>query len=182
MRIVKLVSVALFLVIGIKANAQDTKTLYEKFDLLAADWLKVSGEMKTYSGLEYYCRIPDYRNNVQELLHQIHSYDSLILDVMNDPKRIANPNDKELKKTLKDIVEFENEYSLVDFKNQLKSTCDFRKDIEKNKESSKHAFAEDSYDGKILVLETEIRKYLRHIDNLVLKIDDHLLMLHIDEK
>jgi hypothetical protein len=182
MKPVKLTVLAFFLAIGFSANAQDTKTLYEKFDLLAADWLKVSGEMKTYSGLEYYCRIPAYRSNTLELLHQIHSYDSLILEVTNDPNRIASPNEKELKNTLKDITKMEEEYSLVEFKNQLKSSCDFRKDIEKNKESSKNDFADESYDGQILILETEIRKYLRHIDNLVLKIDDHLLMLHIDEK
>jgi hypothetical protein len=169
------------LAISFSVIAQDAKTLSEKFDLLAGEWLKVSGEMKTYSGLEKYCRIPEYRMNTHNLLHEIHAYDSLILKVMDDPKRIANPNEKELKKTVKDIVELENEYSLKEFKNQLKSSCDFRKDIEKNKESTIHAFAEDSYDGKIFVLETEIRKYLRHIDNLVLKIDDHLLKLHIDE-
>jgi hypothetical protein len=106
----------------------------------------------------------------------------LILEITNDPNRIASASDKELKNTLKDIAKMEEEYSLIEFKNQLKSSCDFRKDIEKNKESSKNDFADQSYDGQILIMETEIRKYLRHIDNLVLKIDDHLLMLHIDEK
>lgn len=182
MRVVKVVAIIWFIALSSIANAQDAKTLYEKFDLLAADWLKVSGEMKTYSGLEYYCRIPEYRTKTLDLLHQIHSYDSLILEVMNNPNRIANPNEKELKNTLKDITELEKEYSLVEFKSQLKSSCDFRKEIEKNKDNSKRDFAEDSYDGQILILETEIRKYLKHIDNLVLKIDDHLLMLHIDEK
>jgi hypothetical protein len=179
---VKVFAVVSLFMFGFSANAQDAKTLYEKFDLLAADWLKVSGEMKTYSGLDYYCRIPEYRNKTLDLLHQIHSYDSLILEVMNNPNRIANPNEKELKNTLKDITELEKEYSLVEFKNQLKSSCDFRKDIEKNKKSSKRDFADDSYDGQILILETEIRRFLKHIDNLVLKIDDHLLLLHIDEQ
>lgn len=182
MKVVKVFAVACFLAFGLTVQAQETKTLYEKFDLLAAEWLKVSGEMKTYSGLAYYCRIPEYRTKTLDLLHQIHSYDSLILEVMNNPNRIANPNEKELKNTLKDITELEKEYSIAEFKNQLKNTCDYRKEIEKNKDNSKRDFAEDSYDGQILILETEIRKYLKHIDNLVLKIDDHLLMLHIDEK
>jgi len=38
----------------------------------------------------------------------------------------------------------------------------------------------ESYDAKILLLETEAGRYLKKLDKLVLKVDDHLHVLDIN--
>ncbi len=165
-----------------EAISQSTdKLLEDRFDEIAGDWLQKSGQLKTYKGINEYCINPEYRKSVNETLHLIHKYDSIILSKITDPTAYLSSNQKEEKKTLKHLQELEEIYSVVNFIEQMRSTCLFRNDIEKNSDNLKNGIAEESYDGKILILETELRNYLVKIDKLILRIDDHLHLLHIDQ-
>jgi hypothetical protein len=114
------------------------------------------------------------------LLKEVHHYDSLILFSINDQQDYLSWNPKEEKKTFKDINELETEFSQTQFIAHMRETCDFKKEIETHKNELKNGIGVESYDGKILLLETHIRRYLGKIDKLVLKMDDHLHVLHID--
>ncbi|MBV6647584.1 MAG: hypothetical protein KI790_19155 [Cyclobacteriaceae bacterium] len=152
----------------------------DRFDLVASDWLEKSGQLKTYVGVNNYCASPSYRSEVDDVLGILHHYDSTILSKMNDPQDYLSWNPKEEKKTLKDIAEMQETYGVDNFVEQMRKTCSFRNEIEQNAEDLRSGVGAESYDAKILVLETELRRYLNKIDRLVLRIDDHLHVLHID--
>jgi hypothetical protein len=161
---------------------QDKNQLLEdEFDELVGIWLEKSGQLKTYQGVNEYCLNPDFRKNVNETLGLIHHYDSLILNKLNEPSKSSGDKLKEEKKVLKNLSELESGYSVIGFIAHLRSTCLFRNDIERDSEKLKNGVADESYDGKILILEAELRSYLQRIDRLVLRIDDNLHLLHITE-
>lgn len=160
----------------------ENELIEDKFDEIAGEWLEKSGQLKTYQGVNEYCLSPEYRKSVNETLRLVHHYDSLILKDIKDPTTYMSSNAKEEKKTLKHLQELEDAYSVENFIEQMRSTCLFRNDIERESDKIKNSVAEESYDGKILILETELRNYLVKIDRLVLRIDDHLHLLHINKK
>ncbi len=152
----------------------------ERFDVLAGDWLEMSGRLKTYQGIQDFCATGPLRLELFHLLKEVHHYDSLILFSINDQQDYLSWNPKEEKKTFKDINELETEFSQTQFIAHMRETCAFKKEIETHKNELKNGIGVESYDGKILLLETQIRRYLGKIDKLVLKMDDHLHVLHID--
>ncbi len=183
MKIISFLIANIFLVGFLQAQeptAQQQRSLEKEFDQLVVEWEKLSGELKTYSGLETYCTNDQYKANVVNMLGLIHHYDSLVLDIITDPKEMAKLDAKEQKKTKDEIEKFESEYSTTAFIIKLKEECKFRKEIERNKEESKNDFGMNSYDGQILVLETDLQKYVKHIDSRLEHIDDHVHKLHID--
>ena len=170
------------MIIALNATSQDksAQKLEDKYDNLASEWLLISGDLKTYGGLAQYCLQSSYREKTASILQSIHHYDSVVLQNLAGSDQ-ATINAKEQKNTLKDLEKLEGKYSIADFNEHLKESCAFRREIEKNKKEEKNDFGAESYDGKILLLETELRKYLHHIDQLVLKMDDHLHLLHLQE-
>lgn len=183
MKIISFLITNVFLVGFLQAQeptAQQQRSLEKEFDQLVVEWEKLSDELKTYSGLETYCTNDQYKANVVNMLSLIHHYDSLVLDIITDPSEMAKLDAKEQKKTKDEIEKFESEYSTTAFIIKLKDECKFRKEIERNKEESKNDFGMNSYDGQILVLETDLQKYVKHIDSRLEHIDDHVHKLHID--
>lgn len=157
-----------------------TRLIEDEFDQIAGDWLEKSGQLKTYNGVNEYCLNPEYRKSINKVLGQIHYYDSMILSKLNDPLSSSNSDTKETKKTLKHVAELEENYSVASFIEEMRNICGFRREIENASDKIKNSVAEESYSGKILILETQLRSYLVKIDRLVLHIDDHLHVLHID--
>lgn len=171
---------------GTAVYAQDTDksqelSLEQEFDQLVTEWEALSEDLSTYSGLKSYCTIDAYKANVINTLGIIHHYDSLVLQIITDPAEMALLEDKEQKATLKEIEKFESEYSTTAFMIKLKDECKFRRDIEHDKKYSKNDIGANSYDGQILLLETDLRKYIKHIDSRVEHIDNHVHKLHIDD-
>ncbi|MEO1256922.1 MAG: hypothetical protein AAFY41_18840, partial [Bacteroidota bacterium] len=153
----------------------------DQFDVVAKQWLDKSEYLKMYVGINEYCQNPTFRKSTDRVLKTIHKYDSLIISRMEDPTAYFSWDSKEEKKTLKDVRELEEEYGLDAFIEQMRKSCSFRNEIEANADNLKNGMGEESYDGKIMILETEMVKYLKRIDKLVLKIDDHLHVLHLDQ-
>lgn len=162
-------------------NNQVPVSLEEQYDVITSEWLSRSGELKTYSGLAGVCTDAQYRKKTIEILSAIHHYDSLVLDALNDPANIMKIDHKEYVSSMKDIYKFEAEYGVRSFISLLRESCETRQDLEQNKEDLKKESGQYSYDGQILVLETEIRKYLKHLDKKVIRIDDHLHLLRLDD-
>ncbi|MEM9896200.1 MAG: hypothetical protein AAF789_07505 [Bacteroidota bacterium] len=152
----------------------------DRFDRLAVEWLQLSGKLKTYSGMSAYCDNPVFRQQVDSILNLFHGYDSTILQLVTNKNEYIIWSEREEKKLLKDIDEMESRFSINLFIDHMKKTCSFWRDIEGNAENLRNGVGIESYDSKMLLLETELRKYLHKIDKLVLKIDDHLHVLHID--
>ncbi len=153
----------------------------DQFDVVAMQWLEKSKYLKNYAGINEYCQNPTFRKSTDRILQAIHAYDSLIISKMEDPTAYFSWDSKEEKKTLKDVHELEDEYGMSAFIDHMREACVFRNEIESNEENLRRGVGMESYDGKILVLETEMSKYLKKIDKLILKIDDHLHVLHIDQ-
>lgn len=153
----------------------------EQFDVVMDNWLERSELLKTYAGVNEYCQNPQFRKSVDRLLKEIHTYDSLIMQKMEDPTAYFSWDSKEEKKTLKDVHELEEEYGLEAFVNHMREICTFRNDIEKDAENLRKQVGIESYDGQVLLIETDMEKYLKKIDKLVVRVDEHLHVLHIDQ-
>ena len=153
----------------------------EQFDVVAIKWLDKSKFLKTYNGVNEYCQNPSFRKSVDRVLSEIHSYDSLILSKMGDPKAYFSWNKKEEKKTLADVKQMEIAYGMDEFVNHMREMCVFRNEIEAKADELRNGVGVESYDAKILLLETDMTRFMNKVDRLVLKIDDHLHVLHIDQ-
>lgn len=161
---------------------EEISSVEEHFDMLTSEWLRVSGDLKTYDGLSFFCGDPAFRDHTIGILSQIHHYDSLVLELFTSgAAAVSEVNKKTQRHTIKDIEAFEEKYSVKAFMNHLRESCGTRNEIERNKDELQKASGMYSYDGQILLIETEIRKYLKHIDKVVIALDDHVHMLHLDD-
>lgn len=154
--------------------------LEDQFDVVAKEWITKSSYLKTFQGVNEYCQNPTFRKSVDRLLTSIHQYDSLILHKMEDPTEYLSWNKKEEKRTFADVHQLEELYGMSSFIDYMREACVFRNEIEKNAESLRNGVGYESYDSKVLLLETDMARYLKKIDKLILKIDDHLHVLHIN--
>jgi hypothetical protein len=163
-----------------KDSKKEVYALEKDYDLLVVAWEKLSVDLKTYSGLQTYCKSDEYKKSTINILEQIHHYDTLILEVMSSTEALAKLDEKEKASTLKEIEKFESEYSVLAFIAKLTAECKYSREIEKDKKYSKSDIGANSYDGQILLLETDLSKFIKHIDSRVEHIDDHIHKLHID--
>lgn len=169
--------------LSVTVSAQDTsknKLIEDQFDDLASSWLEESGRLKTYQGVQQYCANKEYRQSVDATMQKIHWYDSLILSKLTDHDTYVKWNQKQEKKAVKDISEMENDFGIKQFHEHMRETCRFRNQIEKGDQEVSAELGVDAHDGQVLIFESLLRKYLNKIDKLVLRIDDHLHVLHVD--
>lgn len=175
-----LLSTLLIVFMGIQGSAQSV-TIEEEYDRLTDSWLEVSDVLKSYQGLSDFCMEPKFRDYSVELLKQLHHYDSVVLDFLNDPTTAMIVGQKEYHKTLKDIEKFEAKYDIKSFIDFLRESCITRNGLEKNKQDLQMGQGADSYDGQVYILETDIAKFLKHIDKRIVSIDEHLHRIHPDK-
>ena len=154
-------------------EAQDTD-IESQYTALTETWLEYSEQLKSYEGLCYLCDDKGFRQNTFTILNQLHHYDSLILDVLLDPTIHLEISHREYQKTIKEIQKFEEEYSIKSMIRFLKESCLASRDLEKNKETYLKESGVYSYDGQILMLETQLHKYMKQIDKRVSNISKHL--------
>lgn len=175
-------AIVILLMLGATVGmAQSNSLIEDEFDLILADWFDRSENLRTYEGVGTYCSNKRYRESVNLMLEALHHYDSIVMDKLNDPLFAVTHDSKEQKKTLKDINKLESDYGMKDFIGHMRTTCKDRAAIEKDKEKLKNGLGAETYDGKILILETDQHRYLNHIDKLVDRISDHLHVLHIED-
>lgn len=175
-------AIYILLMLGVTMGvAQSNLLLEEEFDLVLEDWFERSETLRSYVGVEAYCTNKRYRESVNLMLEALHHYDSIVIDRITDPLFIAMNDSKEQRKTLKDIHKMESEYGMKDFIGHMRTTCKDRTAIETDKEKLRNGMGLETYDGQILLLETDQHRYLNHIDKLVDRISDHLHVLHIED-
>lgn len=174
--------VAIFMAAISLSSFSQAQMIEEEFDALTAEWLEISEQLKTYDGLGYFCKSKEFRETSLSVLRQLHHYDSLILEVLleTDESKLGVSH-REYKHTLRDIEKFEEEYGIREFIAFLKEGCVTWKGLEKDKEMLVKESGMYSYDGQLLVLETQLGKFLKHIDKKVIAIDEHIHLIHIDQ-
>lgn len=153
-------------------ETEDAQAIREKIDELTFKWDNEAVTLQNYTGLTKFCQQKNYRYEIIDLLKNIHHYDSVLYERAAKAAQVSN--DRELKKLMKDIESFEEEYSMKDFIHFMREDCEARNNIEKNSEELKASVAEESYDNQIYVIETELQKYVKHITKRVDKVREHV--------
>ena len=155
-------------------------SIEDYYDELTTDWVELSDVLKTYEGLSEFCVNQEFRDYSMSLLASIHHVDSIVLDFLKEPATERVIGTHEYHATLKEIHKMEIEYSSWEFMNFLRESCLERKELEKNKRDQGPATAQSGFDGEILVLETSLNKYLKHVDKRVRNMGDHIHRIHPD--
>ena len=154
------------------AFAQDEGRLDDQIDEITYDWDLEADKLATYEGLLFVCGNQEYRQKIIGLLNDIHHLDSVLYDVLIDLSKRSS--DKEIKKTLKDIKKFEEEYDTKSFIHFMHEECKAAKEIERNAEDTRNEVGQNSYSGQVYVLETELFRYVKHVTQRVDKIRLHV--------
>ncbi|WP_424961055.1 hypothetical protein [Ekhidna sp.] len=161
-----------FLLFSICGLAQEEERLDEKIDQITYDWDLEADKLSSYEGLQQLCTDETYRGKILNLLNEIHHYDSVLYDVLVKLSRTSD--DKEIKKTLKDIKKFEEQYDTQSFITFMGEECKAMREIEKEAEETANDVGYNSYDGQVYLLETELFKYVKHVTSRVDKIRLHV--------
>ena len=168
-------SIYILLITALSLNvfAQDDQArLDERIDEVTYDWDLEADKLATYEGLLFVCGNQEYRTKIIELLNDIHHMDSVLYDVLLKLSRTNS--DKEIKKTLKDIKKFEEEYDTKGFIHFMNSECKAAREIERAAADTRNEVGESSYSGQVYILETELFKYVKHVTQRVDKIRLHV--------
>lgn len=169
-----------FLSLAQTATLEEKESLEKEFDKVAQEWHTISKVIDNYEGLAEYCGSAQFKKDVVTSIGKVHHFDSLIMDKIQAPS-FVHENAKEERKTLKSIEEFESEYRIPSFIEHLKSECDARHDIEKDRENTANEIGAESYSGQVYLIELELYKYIHHIDKRLDHIEKHLHKIHIDD-
>ena len=152
--------------------AQEKERLDEKIDEITYDWDLEADKLSTYAGLQQLCSDEEYRKKILGLLEEIHHYDTVLYGVLVKLSRTSD--DKEVKKTLKDIKKFEEEYDTKSFVHFMNEECKAMRDIERHADETANDVGINSYSGQVYLLETELFKYVKHVTARVDKIRTHV--------
>ncbi len=167
--------IAVVVVLGVspwKGLAQTMSMVEANYNRLTNEWLKISGQLKSYEGLSEYCQNADFKSYTGYVLGTIHRYDSVLLAQINHPS--SNLRSKEAQKITKEIAAFERKHSMRDFNNVFAENCtDWRK-MESTKSRTYSASGVHSFDSQVLNLEMILYRYLNRIDKKLISLEDHL--------
>ncbi|MEP1032572.1 hypothetical protein [Ekhidna sp.] len=169
----KSILVSVFILISVSLFGQeDEKRLDEKIDEITYDWDLEADKLSSYEGLQELCADENYRTKIISLLDDIHHYDTVLYNVLTKLSRTSE--DKEIKKTLKDIKKFESEYDSKSFVHFMNEECKAMREIEKEADETANDVGINSYSGQVYILETELFKYVKHVTARVDKIRLHV--------
>ena len=158
---------------------ESPKDLIQHFEELSQKWHELEPGLEDYEGFKRYCVNKEYKNTIDEVFYKIHHYDSIILSKVNNPA--YEMDRKERNKILKEIRKFESKYSTQEFLKTLKRECHERHEIEHDKKLTRNDFADNSYSGQIIILESELFKYSRQITRKIDHINKYLHHLQLHE-
>lgn len=153
---------ALF-VITLSVYAQNT---IEIFDDLTYQWDKEAEKLSTYDGLLEFCQNDDYRYATIDILRGIHHYDSVLYKNLKVAQRRDRHN-HDINKTIKEIENFERNYTTKNFIHFLHGDCDRSTELEKQSTALRKDSGEGSYDNQVYVLEVELGRYVHHVTKKV---------------
>ncbi|MEQ9467651.1 MAG: hypothetical protein RLN88_09575 [Ekhidna sp.] len=180
MSTIKTLFITVFVASIAQASAQSFVTIdiEEEYEDLTNQWLTISEDLSHYGGLSAFCSSEEYRTYTMDILNLLHHYDSVVLDLLKNPTLDIDISSKEYRKTMSDIAKFEEEYDLKGFISFLKESCITRRDLEKDKEDLKKEVGMYSYDGQVMMLETDLNKFMHRINKRIVAINDHVHKIH----
>lgn len=164
----------LLLISCLFVQAQETQ-IAKTIDDLTIKWDKNAVKLETYQGLGQFCSESAYRNEIIDLLDEIHHYDTLLYGIVN--KKFDANQDAEAKATIDDINTLEADYTTKSFKKFIHNECNTYNEIERNLGSKKGK----EYDKEVKKLEKELVKYVEEVTKQIDLIDEHVHHLHIGE-
>lgn len=170
----KLTSSILLILIGLFVHAQETQ-IAKTIDDLTIKWDENALKLESYQGLAKFCSESVYRNQVIDLLDEIHHYDTLLYGIVN--RKFDANKDAEAKATIDDISTLEVKYTTKAFKKFIHQECNSYNEIEKNFGSQKGK----AYEKEVKKLEKELIKYVEEVTKQIDLIDEHVHHLHIGE-
>lgn len=156
-------------IVVLGANAQST---VEVFDDLTYKWDMEAEKLSSYEGLLEFCNNDDYRYATIDILKSIHHYDSLLYRSLLQARRKDRHNHN-INKTIKEIENFERNYTTKNFIHFLHGDCNKSIDLEKHSSELRKDSGEGSYDNQVYVLEVELGRYVHHVTKKV----DHIRSL-----
>lgn len=169
--------VFLFTLIFFNITKGFPQNIIETVDEVTFDWDQKAEILSTYPGLIEFCKNPSFRESSISTLNKIHHYDTLIYNKITQSRTSKQKHKREVNKTINDILDFENEYTTYNFIKFLQSDCKASKYLESHK-TDYDGFGVDSYDGKLLVLEVELQRFVHQITRRVDKIRVHVHKLY----
>lgn len=169
MKIKRVFNFLVFLMIVASVRAQST---IEVFDELTYKWDLEAEKLSTYEGLLEFCGNDDYRYSTIDILKSIHHYDSLLYKSLQQARRRDRHNHN-INKTIKEIENFERNYTTKNFIHFLHGDCNKSTDLEKHSSELRKDSGEGSYDNQVYVLEVELGRYVHHVTKKV----DHIRSL-----
>ena len=146
--------------------------LDERIDEVTYKWDLEADKLATYEGLLVVCGDKKYRAEILGLLDEIHHLDSVLYNVLVDLARYQT--DREIRKTIKEIQQFEDQYDTKSFIRFMSKECKASREIEKESKKTRNQVGENSYSGQVYILETELFKYVKQITQRVDKIRIHV--------
>lgn len=146
--------------------------IVNELDRLDDAWHEIADEMGTYAGLAFYCKDKEYKYEIDNLLNDIHHYDTLLYQILLAKVELDGASHT-LRRTIKEIEKVENKYRPKNFHIKLQDDCKGRREIERNKKKLQSDIQAESYDGRALIINNDIHTYIHHITNLVDLIDKH---------
>lgn len=161
------------------AQEENPQKIIEYFEKISKQWHTFNLELENFEGFKKYCGNKTYKSLINEIIRKVHHYDSIILKKINDPA--YEMNQKERAKILKEVNMFETKYSMLKFLKTVKRECRERREIEHDKKNTKRDFADNSYDGQKIILESELYKYSRQITKRIDHINKYLHHLELHE-
>lgn len=159
----------MLLVLVLSAHAQST---IEVFDKLTYQWDSEAERLSTYEGLLAFCSNDDYRYATIDILKGIHHYDSLLYKSLLQARR-RDRNNHNINKTIKEIEDFERDYTTKNFIHFLHGDCNKSTSLEQHSSELRKGSGEGSYDNQVYVLEVELGRYVHHVTKKV----DHIRRL-----
>jgi len=163
---------------SIDFQQEENESLVKRFDDLTNKWYLVSGEIKTYEGLNRYCSDPAFRESIIQVLDEIHHYDSLLYTRVSQKARFSSNH--EIKKVLEQIEEFEEKYKADSFFATLREECSEQRTVERHANATRNDIGSASYDNQVVVLEAHLNRYVNQITRLMDHIKEHIHHLHIE--
>lgn len=163
--------VLLFVAFTVGVNAQSS---IEVFDELTYKWDEEAERLSTYEGLLAFCNDDNYRYATIDILKGIHHYDSLLYKSLIKARRKDRHNHS-INKTIKEIENFERNYTTKNFIHFLHGDCNKSIELEKSSENLRRDSGEGSYDNQVYVLEVELGRFVHHITK---KVDQIRNMTH----
>ncbi len=165
--------VVTFTAIMALASTVMSQSITTTIDDITLRWDEEAALLSTYDGLRYFCANEEYRFSTIQVLRDIHHYDSVLYEKLVDAQRQGKSN-HEVAKTLKEIEEFEKEYTTKAFIDFLYNDCQASKSLERRADDLRKDSGEGSYDNQTYVLEVELGRYVHHITKRVDQIRQHV--------